>query len=119
MINRACVLLKYKEPMLDWINTADPTGENPDLTMEQANEDRTVYLVHEEVADSPEMLEGWLKQNCDTLFEGELECWYSDESVWPLNRDFKLFMKWFSAECHSAVEDTLDTPIMDDDIVEG
>lgn len=116
MINRACVLLKYKAPFVNWINRADPAGENPNLTIEEVNSDRTVYLVHEEVADAPEMLEGWLKQNCETLFESELECWYTDESVWPKNRNFALFNQWVSAECHSAIVDTLDTPIVDDEL---
>lgn len=44
VINRAAVILKYKPPFVQWINESDPYDDNPGITMEEANEDRTVYL---------------------------------------------------------------------------
>jgi len=49
MLNRAAIFLKLKQPAIDWINEADPV-DSPRVSLESANEDRTVYLVSDEVA---------------------------------------------------------------------
>ncbi len=111
MINRSSIILKAKEPFVQWVNAADPYYENPGITLESVNSDRTVYLISEEDAEN---LEQWLSVNFSTLFENELEGWYVDESLWPENRDRATFDKWFSVECHSVVIDTVGGVIEDD-----
>jgi hypothetical protein len=113
MLNRAAILLKLKQAAVDWINEADPL-ENPGITLESANEDRTVYLVSDEVADDPVNVMHWLRLNWEVLFEAELTAWYIDESLWVHDRNFELFQEWFELECHSVITDTVDTPIEDD-----
>ena len=54
MINRSAVILKYKEPFVRWINEADPYQDDPGITSENANEDRTVYLIREDDAENIE-----------------------------------------------------------------
>ena len=114
MINRAVVILKYQQVAVDWINDADPYDEDPGIKLDAVNSERTVYLVHEDVADSPDGLSEWIKANYKALFEIELESWYVDPSLWPKEQTLKQFNKWFTAECHSVIEDTLDEPIVDD-----
>ncbi|KAB0467935.1 hypothetical protein F7Q91_23145 [Vibrio chagasii] len=115
MLNRGALLLRYTQEAVDWLNKVDTTGVS-DLTVESANEDRTVYLVSSEVADSPDTVKEWVKLNCDVLFEGELFDWYVDQSLWPQKRNWALFQKWFKIECHSVIEDTmLGSPIVDED----
>ena len=114
MINRAALILKYKEPAVKWINDADPDG-NPNITLEQVNNERTVYLIRDEDADAPDILKQWIKLNYKTLFESELEGWYVDESLWPQKRTLALFNKWFNYECHTVLVDKVDAPIVDDD----
>lgn len=116
MINRAAVLLKYKEPAVQWINDADPYHDNPQISLENVNHERTVYLISEQDADGDKALERWIKLNYKILFEVELEGWYTDESLWPRKRTFKLFQEWFEVECHTVIEDTLGTPIVDEDM---
>ena len=116
MLNRAAILLKYKKPAIDWINDADPYSDDPGITVEDVNTERTVYLVRDEVADSPEATEEWLKANQQVLFERELDGWYSDPTIWPKDRSYNQFKKWFEVECHSVVEDTLEEPIIDDEL---
>ncbi len=43
MINRSAVVLKYKDPFVRWINEADPHKDDPEITSESANDDKTVY----------------------------------------------------------------------------
>ena len=45
MINRAAIILKYNEPFVPWMNEADPYVDDPGTTIENANEDRNVYLI--------------------------------------------------------------------------
>ena len=113
MINRAAVILKYKAPFIQWVNDADPYKDNPGITLESENKDCTVYLILE---DDAEKLEEWISLNFEQLFESEIEDWYTDESLWPKNRNRKLFDEWFDVECHSVLIDTVDGKIIDDEI---
>lgn len=115
MINRAALILKYRDPAIRWINEADPYNDDPGVTKEIVNSDRTVYLLRDDVADDENSLEEWIKLNVDTLFERELSDWYSDPELWPKNRDLLLFKKWFSIECHTVLEDTVGGPLEDDE----
>ncbi len=112
MINRAAVILKYKAPFIQWVNDADPYKDNPGITLESENKDCTVYLILE---DNAEKLEEWISLNFEQLFESEIEDWYTDESLWPKNRNRKLFDEWFDVECHSVIIDTVDGKIIDDE----
>jgi hypothetical protein len=113
MVNRGAVLVKYKEPFIKWVNEADPIKEGSEMTLEMANDDRTVYLISDRDAEN---IEVWIRKNYSTLFEDELEGWYSDEALWPKKRDFKTFSEWFAVECHSLVLDTVGGQIFDDEI---
>jgi hypothetical protein len=44
MINRAAVILRYKEPFIKWINESDPYKDDPGITAEDANDDRIVHF---------------------------------------------------------------------------
>ena len=116
MINRSSVILKYKEPAIKWINDSDPYNDDPGITQNSVNSDRTVYLVREEDADGPDSVRDWITLNFGVLFESELEGWYTDESLWPQDRTMELFNKWFQIECHSVILDTVGTPIEDEEI---
>lgn len=115
MINRAAVLLRYKAPAVAWINEADPSDVDPGVTLDSANDDRMVYLIRDDDGDSPDALGDWVALNYAALFENELDGWYTDEKLWPANRDLSLFNEWFDVECHSMILDTVDEPIMDDE----
>lgn len=49
------------------------------------------------------------------LFEAELEGWYTDPTLWPQDRTFRLFQTWFDVECHSVVVDMVGGDIYDDE----
>ncbi|MFK5915734.1 MAG: hypothetical protein QM484_15310 [Woeseiaceae bacterium] len=114
MINRAALILIYKEPAIKWVNDADPYNDDPGITEENIQDDQTIFLIREEDADTPDMVRQWLKLNYQTLFENELENWYTDEALWPKKRTFALFQKWFGYKCYSVIEDTVDSSIVAD-----
>src|SRR5918995_5440647 len=77
MLNRAALILRYKQPFVDWINAADPSPTSRTLTLAEVNQEHTVYLV--EVEDEDELTE-WLTRHHEELLEEELNGWYTDVS---------------------------------------
>jgi hypothetical protein len=114
MLNRAAIILKYKEPAVKWINDADPSSKDPRIDGDDVNEERTVYLISDDDGDSSFTVERWIKLNWQALFERELDGWYTDPSLWPKRRTLKLFREWFDIECHTCLVDTVGTEIYDD-----
>jgi len=113
MINRAAVIVRLKAPFINWINKADPFDSRSHLTLEEANEDRTVYLIDDAEA---EHIDEWVDLNFQQLFECELEDWYEDTSLWPKDIDRALFDAWCELECHSVIVDTVGGEITDIDV---
>ncbi len=115
MLNRGSVILKYREPVVRWINEADPYDDDPGIAMEQLQNECTVYLIADEDADTPGAIDRWVRENFEWLFEAELEGWYTDPALWPQDRTIELFFEWFEVEFHSEVVDTVDGEIYDDE----
>ncbi|MDH3598873.1 MAG: hypothetical protein OEU26_04440, partial [Candidatus Tectomicrobia bacterium] len=104
------------EPAVRWINEADPYEDDPGITLSTVNQDRTVYLIPEEVADPPDRLDRWLQRHYRDLFEAELEGWYTDPTLWPENLTLQLFREWFDIEFHSVMVDTVGGAIYDEPV---
>jgi hypothetical protein len=47
MLNRELLLVRLKHPFVDWINEADPYPDRILTTLESANEDCPVFLIHD------------------------------------------------------------------------
>jgi hypothetical protein len=112
MLNRTLLVIKFKQPFVDWVNAADPNPKTSPVALSDANEDTTGFLIHEAACED---LEGWLQQCYLPLFEGILEEWYVDPALWPQDRTLKLFKTWCGVELHSMVFDLADEPLHDDD----
>lgn len=113
MINRALIILRAKQPAVDWINLADPIKKRP-VTLEAVNLDCPVHLIHEE-AESQEEAHVWALMNHEILLEEFMHGWYVDESLWIKNLSPEMFNQWFDVEFHSMIIDTLETPIKEVD----
>lgn len=111
MLNRAVLILRYKQPFVDWINAADPTPTQ-ELTLTDVNDDNTAYLIE---AEDEKEFERWLKANAEMLFEEELNGWYTDPSLWPQDRSLALFKKWCTFELHTLAFDMGSSPLFDDE----
>jgi hypothetical protein len=84
MLNRAVLIVRPKQPFLDWAAGLDDSGLVPDAEGEQ-----TVYLVPEFESDEEGLRV--LKRVYAEIFERELDGWHTDPSAWPQKRDFKTF----------------------------
>jgi hypothetical protein len=108
MLNRGVVIVRPKQPYLDWAAGLDDSGIVPDPNGEQ-----TVYLIptYEDDEGAWEIL----ATLHPAIFENELYGWHTDEAAWPRGRDLAMFKEWFAVELHSVVEDLCDFEIVDED----
>jgi hypothetical protein len=106
MLNRAVVIVRPKQPCLDWAAKLDDSGLLPNREGE-----RTIYLIpsFESEDDAWEILE----EMYDEIFANELWAWHTEPSDWPQNRTFEMFRAWFDIEFHSVVEDLCNYEIVD------
>lgn len=117
-LNRALVVLIYKQPYIDWVKTA---GEFPiDLTLEEANDDSEAFLVPSfdsqmDPVDGTEDAVKWVEKRWRMFFEHVLGSWINDENEWPQKRTLKMFREWFDVEYRSMVWDMGNEPLMIDD----
>lgn len=109
MVNRGLVIVRAKEPFLEWLKTLpDPC----DMTLAEINEDNSAYLIPEFEDDGQR--DKVLKKFYDKIFEDQLAGWWTGEEDWPQKRDLRTFKKWFDLQFHSVVEDLVDDMLVDD-----
>jgi hypothetical protein len=113
MLNRDLLIIRYKQPFIDWVNAADPHPDGPPLTIDLANEDSPAYLIHD---CASEQFDEWLELCYRPLFENILYEWYVDPDLWPQDRSLDLFKKWCDFSLHSLIQDCVDGPLLDDDL---
>ncbi len=82
VLNRGAIVLKYREPMIRWINEAHPYDKDPGITAESLVQVRTVYLISENDADGEPAVDRWVRCNFEMLFENEPADWYADPDLW-------------------------------------
>jgi hypothetical protein len=114
LINRGVVVIKPKEPFLDWVNR-DPTLSSP-VTMEALRRDCTAVLVPD--LGSLEAALDYVEPLKPRLFEMELEAWDRDPANWPEERTSARFDAWFEPEVHSMVWDAVDAPVVKEETVD-
>jgi hypothetical protein len=110
MLNRAVLIVRPKQPYLDWAAGLDDSGLVPDIEGE-----KTAYLIPSFEDDAE--AEAVLKHIFLEIFERELEGWHTAEADWPKKRTFAMFKQWFHLEFHSMVEDLCAYELIDDDDV--
>jgi hypothetical protein len=114
-LNRGLVVLRYKQPYVDWVKTA---GEAPiEITLEQANEDGDAFLLPTyesqiDPVDGTEDAVKWIEKRWRMIFEHVLESWIIDEAEWPKKRSLKMFREWFDIEYKSIVWDMSSEPLI-------
>ena len=107
MLNRSLLIVRFKQPFLDWAVSLDDSGLVPELG------DETAYLIPE--FDDEKEAERILKRVYEEVFERELSSWDTQESRWPKPRTLALFREWFDIQLHSMVDDLGDDALEDDE----
>src|ERR1039457_6107287 len=86
MLNRSAIVVKPRQPFLDWLHTADPTSHR--LTLRDLTREPTIYLIPE--CDTEEDGREVLAELCEEVFVAQLAGWFRDEQTWPQDLGFAL-----------------------------
>ena len=99
-INRSLVVVKPKQPFLDWARSFDL---DEGLQLDQFRDESSAYLTPEfEFQEHRMEVIAWC---LDFVFEEELCAASTDETIWPKRRDLTTFLEWFDVEFHGIVFD--------------
>lgn len=109
VVNRTSVTVVGAEPYVEWTRSRDADFAKGTVTVARTRAYGTAFLLPE-LEQEEDLLE-WIEDNYAWIFEFQLSAWTEDESVWPAERDLKMFRAWFRIDLHSVVVD-----IGDDDI---
>ncbi len=105
-INRSAVIVRVKQPFIDWANSLDD-GPSANLRTHES----TLMLVDEmeDPAEWPHAEKGlW-----ERIFEYQLSGWHRDPKDWPHPRTLSMFHEWFDIELHLGVYDASDDPMLE------
>jgi hypothetical protein len=103
-INRIAIIIKPKQPFIDWcVNLLKDEEE-----LDDADFEINTYLVDEDIKD----VEQWLKKKFDKFFKIELENWCTNKKLWPQKRNYKMFSLWFRVEISEMIYDLEKKPIL-------
>jgi hypothetical protein len=111
-VNRTAVIVKPKQPFVDWLNSI--LNDKSDYTLDKVSAQNLVFLIPE--YDYPQQSMDYIKKVYAHIFEFELFGWYTDEELWPEKRSWKMFQEWFSIEINSEVFDLVDGTIEKEDM---
>nr|WP_298250327.1 hypothetical protein [uncultured Halomonas sp.] len=106
LLNRSALSVRPTQHFVDWINGLEPTLGNEDLTLSDVEHESTVYLIPE--MDTPEALQGFVRERYLEVLETELRAWEEDQKQWPEVLDWSLFQHFLRLE-HSYLAIDLDT----------
>jgi len=97
-------------PFYEWQNELFPNDliKIPDELLK--NDKATVFLIPD--FETEIEFEKWIIKNYKIFFEGIIEDWVTDNSLWPKKLTYELFKKWFHISFHTMVYDILETPII-------
>ncbi len=103
-INRQAVLVRAKQPFVDWINEVERSMDSPTrFDLEQVNDDSHVYLIQE--IDMMEDTYEYFASFKEEIFETEVASWFTDPSLWPHRLTSEVFDEWFEVTHHSVLID--------------
>ena len=106
-INRTAVIIRPKQPFIDWLNSIPDDSFN--FTLEQISKENLTFLIPE--YDDPTNSLAYIKRIYSDIFEFELFGWITTEELWPKKRTWKIFREWFDVEINSEVFDLVDGKI--------
>ena len=106
-VNRSVIVVRAKEPFLQWLNSLPDPGK---FTLDDVNQDSSAFLLPEYEDDSE--MEKLLERYYPFIFEEQLDGWWRDQDAWPKKRNLKIFKEWFDVDFYSMVFDLVEKPLM-------
>ena len=100
-INRSILIVRPKQPYIDWANSMDDGG--PLANLKSMRKSPNTFLIDEIYYDDDLSL--IIDEYWETLFEIQLNNWMRDPDVWPEVLTREMFEKWFDYELFDMVWD--------------
>ena len=107
-INRAALIVRPKQPYVDWANSMDDDGP-PRADLRKLREEPSIYLV--EVIDSLDDFPELVANYWEWVFREQLNGWMRDPELWPEELTREMFLEWFDCELSTMIWDMLNTKI--------
>ncbi len=118
LINRSALVIRPKQPYVDWVNSLDSeaSGLEQAMTLAQHQQEGRVYLIseQEQVTDK----ESLIADHWQPIFENELGGWDEFADAWPASLSQQLFLEWFDIEPQLMVFDMTAEPLLVADMSE-
>lgn len=112
VLNRSAIVVRPKQPFLDWLHVVDPTSAA--LTLTNLTREPTIYLVDE--CDDSDDERACLQAVHAAIFDDKLDGWWRDRATWPTPRSLAVFRNWFDCQFHSTLIDLADEPFIEEEI---
>ena len=100
-VNRTAVVIRPKQPFVDWLNSIP--GESSNNTLKTVTSENLTFLIPDFFGPKESL--DYIKEVYSDIFKFELFGWYTAEELWPQKRNWKMFQEWFSIEINSEVLD--------------
>ena len=102
-INRAALIVRPKQPYVDWANSMDDGGPKADLG--KLREEPSIYLVEDIdfLEDFTHLIDDYWKR----IFQEQLNGWMRDQESWPDDLTREMFLEWFDCELATMIWDML------------
>ena len=101
-VNRAAVIVKVKQPYVDWANKL-PDNSGMIVSVEELNKSPHTYLIP--TYDMSPDIEAFAANAKSYIFENELNGWCTHEPWWPKNRSPQMFDEWFDMSISELIFD--------------
>ena len=101
-INRSAIVLRPKQPFLEWAKQDDAEGLAQPV-FDALNREPGVYLVPD--WQDPDERRRVLEVFWPVLFDAMLNGWVTDQGLWRENRTLEMFHEWFEVQTFDSVED--------------
>ena len=106
-INRAALIVRPKQPYVDWANSVDDDG--PRAILQELRTDPSLYLV--ETIALLEAVDLLIDDTWEWIFREQLNGWMRDPDLWPDRLTREMFLEWFDCELSTMIWDMLKTRI--------
>jgi hypothetical protein len=108
-LNRNILVVRPGEPFIEWVRSTDDGGA---VTPEFVRNSTNAFLLPE-FDDEEEALD-WIRESCEVVFELMLSDWIITPDLWPEDRGWPVFQRWFSFEHIETAWDLVDGPLSSD-----
>ena len=106
-INRAALIVRPKQPYVDWANSVDDDGSR--AILQEVRIDPSIYLV--ETVGFLEDFDLLVDNTWEWISKEQLNGWMRDPDSWPERLTREMFLEWFDCELSTMIWDMLKTRI--------